>query len=145
MNIEYRIIVESNSKLLFCLFVQVVVITGSYQIDERNVNIDKDTIMHIKTSPLKYPNCVQIKSSFIALRRLYGICIAWFFQGLDVKNKTGVCLLNSNYLFSAIYSTALQNIFIWEEYNLLCFTKSEGWYTVHGIPIKFILFFFRGW
>ena len=58
------------------MFVQVVVITGSYQIDERNVNIDKDTIMHIQTSLLKYPNCVQIKSSFIALRRLYGICIA---------------------------------------------------------------------
>ena len=58
------------------MFVQVVVITGSYQIDERNVNIDKDTIMHIKTSPLKYPNCVQIKSFFITLRRLYGICIA---------------------------------------------------------------------
>ena len=107
------------------MFVQVVVITGSYQIDERNVNIDKDTIMHIKTSPLKYPNRVQMKSSFIALRRLYGICIAWFFQGLDLKNKTDVCLLNSNYLFSAIYSTALQNIFIWEEYNILCFTKSE--------------------
>ena len=108
--------------------------------------------MHIKTSPLKYPNCVQIKSSFIALRRLYGICIAWFFQGLDLKNKTDVCLLNSNYLFSAIYSTALQNIFIWEEYNLLCFTKSEvslvKWLyrtTVHGNPIKFILFFCRGW
>ena len=54
------------------MFVQVVVITGSYQIDERNVNIDKDTIMHIKTSLLKYPNCVQIKSFFITLRRLYG-------------------------------------------------------------------------
>ena len=125
--------------------------------------------MHIKTSPLKYPNCVQIKSSFIALRRLYGICIAWFFQGLDLKNKTDVCLLNSNYLFSAIYSRQHCKIYLFEK-NIIFYVLQNRKFrwsndyikpidifsfwvmipnlfsfifrnTVHGIPIKFILFF----